>query len=464
MHKTARKAVVWLLIASLVTPVQASQLSTAMDGMFTAITVPQAISTPSMTGIAGGSFSAKFPTRNFNVIAFDPPRINAGCSGIDMYMGSFSFINDEQLKTMLRAVAQGAVGFAFKAAIRAICGSCAATLDDLQGIMDKLNAVGKNTCAIAKAIGEPVGTLLAGKADEAEAMIQVSRQKVDDWWTGQKNTASAGRSDRANKYSGNILHRALFNQDIDFSLDNEIPNLPMNLVGTYIIPAEDANAKTCAAGESGICEKPSISLEPTLNFDLLLRGASYDANKRIWKCFDSDSEMGCQNPIRVSYTFEGTKEYTKRKLFGVDGHAGSPTADSIMGKILSSGVSGLDPTQKKFLAAASSLPIASIIKRTQKHPIVRQAMLTHASELVAYDLAYKIIFQALQVTEEAFSRNTVEMPETIKLNIQATKVDIAAKGFQKSSEILQILANFENLIRRFEQIIPRAFAASSLKR
>ncbi|MDN4704685.1 conjugal transfer protein TraH [Vibrio parahaemolyticus] len=43
-----------------------------------------------------------------NLVSFTPPSWKAGCGGVDMFGGSFSFINAEQLVTMMRAVAANA--------------------------------------------------------------------------------------------------------------------------------------------------------------------------------------------------------------------------------------------------------------------------------------------------------------------------------------------------------------------
>ena len=63
---------------------------------------------------------ARTPIRSVNVVSFDPPRFAAGCGGIDMYMGSFSFINGDQIVATLRAIGQNAKGLLFKMAIDVI--------------------------------------------------------------------------------------------------------------------------------------------------------------------------------------------------------------------------------------------------------------------------------------------------------------------------------------------------------
>ncbi|VZZ91554.1 conjugal transfer protein TraH [Escherichia coli] len=39
------------------------------------------------------------------------PDINAGCGGIDAYLGSFSFINGEQLQRFVKQIMSNAAGY-----------------------------------------------------------------------------------------------------------------------------------------------------------------------------------------------------------------------------------------------------------------------------------------------------------------------------------------------------------------
>ncbi len=41
------------------------------------------------------------------------PDINAGCGGIDAYLGSFSFINGEQLQRFVKQIMSNAAGYFF---------------------------------------------------------------------------------------------------------------------------------------------------------------------------------------------------------------------------------------------------------------------------------------------------------------------------------------------------------------
>ncbi len=46
------------------------------------------------------------PNTTYNLAAITPPSANAGCGGIDLYMGGFSFVNKEQFVAMLKISAQ----------------------------------------------------------------------------------------------------------------------------------------------------------------------------------------------------------------------------------------------------------------------------------------------------------------------------------------------------------------------
>ena len=45
--------------------------------------------------VTGGSFYARTGNKNIQLISISLPSINAGCGGIDVYLGSFSFINSD---------------------------------------------------------------------------------------------------------------------------------------------------------------------------------------------------------------------------------------------------------------------------------------------------------------------------------------------------------------------------------
>ncbi|WP_425341509.1 conjugal transfer protein TraH [Escherichia coli] len=60
---------------------------------------------------------ARTQVKNVQLISMTLPDINAGCGGIDAYLGSFSFINGEQLQRFVKQIMSNAAGYFFDLAL-----------------------------------------------------------------------------------------------------------------------------------------------------------------------------------------------------------------------------------------------------------------------------------------------------------------------------------------------------------
>ncbi|MFX4226463.1 MAG: conjugal transfer protein TraH [Porticoccaceae bacterium] len=103
----------------------------AFDSM-TYTSTPQMADTQRRGVISGGRLTVKSKIMNESLINVRPPSFGAGCGGLDMYGGSFSFINGEQFVQLLRSVAANAKGYAFKLAISAMCETCDNIMETIQ--------------------------------------------------------------------------------------------------------------------------------------------------------------------------------------------------------------------------------------------------------------------------------------------------------------------------------------------
>ena len=88
LHKLTVTAVAAMAISS----ASAAGLSGVLDGMFTNVTAPDVVSNQFRGTISGGGVYVRAPISNLQVMSLDPPRLSIGCGGIDLYLGSFSFI------------------------------------------------------------------------------------------------------------------------------------------------------------------------------------------------------------------------------------------------------------------------------------------------------------------------------------------------------------------------------------
>ncbi|EOX1588849.1 conjugal transfer protein TraH [Vibrio cholerae] len=153
MRKTILAAII---AASTVTaPVSAGGLQSEMDRLFNEMsntTLPGVHESQRRGVFTGGRYTVKSRIYEQNLVSFTPPSWKAGCGGVDMFGGSFSFINAEQLVTMMRAVAANAKGYAFQLALDNVFPDGAKWMENFQKKVQALNQHLANSCQLAQGI------------------------------------------------------------------------------------------------------------------------------------------------------------------------------------------------------------------------------------------------------------------------------------------------------------------------
>lgn len=152
----------------------------------------------------GGGARLNTPVKQINLLDFESPSIKAGCGGIDLYMGSFSYINKEELNQLARAIAQNAVGYAFHLALSTMCPSCKEIIDQLKATIDKINQMLNDSCRMAQVLvnsgAQGLGAmsengcikndwLLGGATDTSSAKYncQYDSTSFQNMWNNYKN-------------------------------------------------------------------------------------------------------------------------------------------------------------------------------------------------------------------------------------------------------------------------------------
>lgn len=152
------KSYLKLLSASVVLGLSIHANANSMEGVFNELNgtatygEPVAIQSQTMNYYHGGNITLATPTRNYNLVAAQAPNINAGCGGIDLHMGGFSFISKEQFVQLLRNIGSNALGYGFKIALQNICPTCDNVMTSLQNVADRINQFNINSCQAAKGI------------------------------------------------------------------------------------------------------------------------------------------------------------------------------------------------------------------------------------------------------------------------------------------------------------------------
>ena len=178
-----------------------------VQGMFSATSAPTLANTGNGYTLSGGYSEIRTPLSGVNILSFSPPDISAGCGGINLYMGSFHFINGQEFLALLRTIGQQALGYAFQLAIDAMCHQCGALLASIQKAITAMNNALHNTCQLAQGVFPANQILGAFKSvgDQAVKTMGANEGDVSDFFSASNSSNHAGvLSHIANTFYKNI--------------------------------------------------------------------------------------------------------------------------------------------------------------------------------------------------------------------------------------------------------------------
>lgn len=99
--------------------------------------------------LTGGGMAIRSRVVNSNLATVNLPKFDAGCGGIDIYAGGFSFINSDQLVTTLKSIGSSAVGYAFLLGLETVSPQVANTIKQMQSWANTINSASINSCETA---------------------------------------------------------------------------------------------------------------------------------------------------------------------------------------------------------------------------------------------------------------------------------------------------------------------------
>lgn len=124
--------------------------------------------TRSYASLGGFSYRYQAPTTD-KLFTVTPPRVRAGCGGIDMQFGAFSYLNMEYLVDKLNKILRMAPAAAFDIALNTLCQQCSATISKLEATLNAFNSLQLDDCKAAKAL--IAAPLSAAGADDKEGHL-----------------------------------------------------------------------------------------------------------------------------------------------------------------------------------------------------------------------------------------------------------------------------------------------------
>lgn len=320
-----KAAVIAIAVASAgVSSVAVGSLSNTMNDMFmTTSTKPQPYNSSTRNGFYGGSYSIRTPVRNYTLMSFSAPRISAGCSGISLSAGSFSMMNSDQFKQMIRQIGSSAGMYFFKMAIETISPSIMRNLNGLEKFMQDMTLNNVNTCKVGEnlakaALGKPndIDTTMEGIAKDAGKVVGVAKGFWSDpvaAWNGSFNETADAVGGMENLQVGNSVWRLLVMANVHNAFGvgstTHSPELMMqyslNLVGTIVTPKEET-------GRASVYKN-------MLRIEDILDGSNENSPKDYYACteiVDEPDGMDCLSMELKRFEFMGTRRYVNNILFG----------------------------------------------------------------------------------------------------------------------------------------------------
>lgn len=247
-----------LLVTSLLSiPIARADLNSQLDEVFGTMsntTNPNAFETERRGIISGGSYSMRAPIKSLNIASFTPPSASSGCSGIDLYGGSFSYINKEEFIAFMRSIAANAQGYAFQIALSSMCEKCSQHMETLQKKLQLLNQYFGNSCQLAQGIvNDSLSAFDRKGLNDASLIGQF--EGIGDLF--ELNTAKSSSEvfakaqsvnpEEVSMLSGNIMWQALLENPV-INSDKDLAQAVMSITGTIITDSSNGEITVVPAG------------------------------------------------------------------------------------------------------------------------------------------------------------------------------------------------------------------------
>jgi conjugative transfer pilus assembly protein TraH len=397
-----------------------ADLNGAMNGMLGTMsqTTPAGVYNSATRGtLYGGSINIRSQISNQNLLSFQPPSINAGCGGIDMFGGSFNFINADQFVQLLRNIASNAAGYSFYLALDGICPSCKQTIESIQRKIQELNSLAHNSCQAAKLIMDSTGATNGIKAMSSDVGTMLSDTGVTSGIDGligmvpdplsALQGSAQGKQMLQQQVTGNLVWKAMYNQNSAqwFSTggDDNLLQAIISLTGSIIVVPQTSNDNTTK-------NLVTTTVDHTIEFSDLVNGNQGMTLQQCQAGPNGEAATGDPNgcvvmkqiPNQNVMSFE---VLVLQQLLGPDTGTGTGYGDGSTGGILyqlSNNIT-LSQAQQAFMATATTLPAGAVVFNAF-HTIgggAAIAVAQQAGKLLAVEMAWRMVKDFVSVAKYA---------------------------------------------------------------
>ncbi|EFH4353103.1 F-type conjugal transfer protein TraH [Escherichia coli] len=437
----------FILCAALltVTPAASADVNSDMNQFFNKLGFASNTTQPGVwqgqaAGYAyGGSLYARTQVKNVQLISMTLPDINAGCGGIDAYLGSFSFINGEQLQRFVKQIMSNAAGYFFDLALQTTVPEIKTAKDFLQKMASDINSMNLSSCQAAQGI---IGGLFP--------RTQVSQQKVcqdiagesnifSDWAASRQGCTVGGKSDSVRDKASdkdkervtkniNIMWNALSKNRM-FDGNKELKEFVMTLTGSLVF------------GPNG--EITPLSARTTDRS--IIRAMMEGGTAKIYHCNDSDKclKVVADTPVTISRDNAQKSQITKL-LASIQNKAVSDTP--------------LDDKEKGFISS-TTIPVFKYLVDPQMLG-VSNSMIYQLTDYIGYFTSRKVSESGSHTDNNADSR--VDQLSAA-LNSAKQSYDQYTTNMTRSHEYAEMASCTESMSGQMSEDLSQQFAQYVMK-
>ncbi len=391
--------------------------------------------------ITGGNLAMRNRVLHPNLVSFVPPSFKGGCGGIDLFGGSFSYINGAQFTALLRSVAQGAVGYAFQLAIEGMCPTCAQVMTKLQKDVAEINALMKNSCEASKLMVNATGLRVwHDKQLDDAAELDTSKGYLADYFESKetKNPNQVALANgAADQITTNVVYDAL-KDAVTYSWfthgDDQLQRVLMSLTGTMIIGKKADNS-----------DIQYDYRQPTLDVRDFIEGGTL----KIYTCADDECLLSDNNPTEtVSIT--GMRQKVHTLLFGSCNCVGG--SGGIIRKLTHRDQEeALDSNEEQFIKT-SSPGVLGVLHRVAAQPGSATLIGEQMVGLLATNLTNQIIDEMYQAVMDSINA-TGKPLDSAMLNVMQSRRQQIDDERRLNGETTEAIANLLNTLNDVEQAL-----------
>ena len=452
-----------LIGMTMAAPSYSSFLSDQTDKMFNEtlsnVTTPGAYETRQRGVLTGGQYTAHNRIRNVQLFSFSLPSISAGCGGIDIFAGSFSFINSDQLVALMRSIASNAVSYAFKVALETMSPTISGIITELNDLAQKINSSNINSCRIAQGFVNDIADTFI-KESQVKNRVSLT-ETVSGAWKDfseifnhhEPAIETLDEEEKKQIYgNGNIMYHALKDSSAltAFGGKNDKAEIEqvMSVTGMVIVTAKDDTSES-ATDDNKV---DSQTQPPSIKFAELLTADKKD-KLNYYKCKNDDcSEVATEQ--REGY--EGLSSKIVKLLIGENKDAGEGT---YINTLATNADAGVDGNLKRFFEKNNEIQ-ASLVRIAREgfdKQILLKFVLDH-SDYIGYAYTRDFVRDLFQTVRYSLENSKLGNKSDALKNLKEWEKDFNSQAdeFRRNHNI-----NGDALVVYTDQLIKAAKEKSS---